>query len=176
MSNDRLKLMAGGRLAADWCPASITAAEPGLRLEGSGHHVFTRHQRSAILLALFMACPTYAASATDTTVRKPCRERQDLVGPCYSVRGRMNYSNGSPSVRIWVVGTKRMLGVTDSDCEGEGCSLPDQIASKLSWDTDLFGEFVVCPFTSDQPGVMRFVCVDSGTRLEARPRVRSTKK
>jgi len=80
----------------------------------------------------------------------------------------MNYANGAPTVRIWVVGTKRILGVSDRDCTVDGCSVPTDVASKLSWDTDLFGNFVVCPFTHDEPSVMRFVCVDSATNLEIR--------
>ena len=83
----------------------------------------------------------------------------------------MSYWNGTPSVRIWPVGTQRMLGVSEQRFLDEGyCDLPDDIAAKLSWDSDLFADFVVCPFTPNQPGVMRLVCVDSGTHLDVRPR------
>ena len=129
-----------------------------------------------MLLILSLLWPSYAVCNTDAPEGKPCHEHPDLVGPCYSVRGRMNYWNGTPSVRIWVVGTKRILGVIDGGCEGEGCSLPEQVASKLSWEKDLFGDFVVCPFSHDQKGVMRFVCVDSARRLEIRSRNVSTEK
>ena len=129
-----------------------------------------RHLGSAVLVSLALTCHLYAAAGAESKLGRPCHEQPDLVGPCYSVRGRMNYSNGTPAVRIWVVGTKRILGVSDRGCEAEGCSLPAQVASKLSWHTDLFAEFVVCPFTHDNPGAMRFVCVDSATHLEVRSR------
>ena len=74
----------------------------------------------------------------------------------------MNFSNGTPSVRIWVVGTHRILGVSESKfVDPSYCNLPDDILAKLSWNNDLFGDFMVCPFTKDEPGVMRLVCVQS---------------
>jgi hypothetical protein len=40
----------------------------------------------------------------------------------------------------------------------------------LSFETDLFGDFTVCPFTAEKPGEMEMVCVESGTNLEVRKR------
>ena len=40
-----------------------------------------------------------------------CRGNTDLVGECFEFHGRMFVSNGTPGVRIWPVGTKRLLGV-----------------------------------------------------------------
>ena len=119
-----------------------------------------------------------AAENVPASVQQPeaCRNQRDLVGPCYPVRGRMNLWNGTPSVRIWVVGTKRILGVVDRDCEGEGCSLPEDVSSRLSWNSDLFGVFEVCPITHDEPGVMRLVCVASGTKLTIRRRSEGEKE
>lgn len=102
---------------------------------------------------------------------RPCREHPQLAGPCTRVRGRMNYWNGTPSVRIWKVGTRRMLGVSEGRFSREGYqNLPPALASTLSWETDLFADFMVCPFTRERPGVMQLVCVDSATNLVVRPR------
>jgi hypothetical protein len=85
----------------------------------------------------------------------------------------MNYSNGTPSVRIWRVGTKRILGVSEQRFRLDGfCNLPPDLAGKLSWETDLFGDFTVCPLTEEKPGRMQMVCVESGANLELRKRVR----
>jgi hypothetical protein len=104
----------------------------------------------------------------------PCREHPKLVGPCFRIRGRMNYWNGMPGMRIWRVGTRRMLGVVSVDgndfTDADFNTLPDNIKADLSPDTDLFGDFVVCPFTPDKPGEMRMVCIDSATNLRARER------
>ena len=88
-----------------------------------------------------------------------------------SVRGRMSLYNGAPSVRIWRVGTKRLLGVSEQRFAVAGfCNLPASIRERLSWDSDLFADFVVCPFTAEEPGVMQLVCVDGATHIVLRPR------
>jgi len=81
----------------------------------------------------------------------------------------MNYWNGNPSIRIWVVGTHRVLGVSEQRfADATIRNLPEDLEAKLSSDTDLFGDFTICPFTPDEPGVMRLVCVDSVTHVEVR--------
>ena len=62
-----------------------------------------------------------------------------------------------------------MLGVSDGRFTEDGYrNLPDDIADRLSWDTDLYADFVVCPFTGEKPGEMQFVCVDSAKNLKTR--------
>jgi hypothetical protein len=83
----------------------------------------------------------------------------------------MSFYNGAPSVRIWRVGTTRMLGVSEQRFAVAGyCNLPAAILQKLAWDADLFADFVVCPFTRDEPGEMQFVCVDSAMRMMVQQR------
>lgn len=124
------------------------------------------------LLAVTLASSLLATSAADQpcTELRPCHEHAKLNGPCYTVRGRMSYWNGNPTVRIWVVGTKRIIGVSESHENPAYCSLPDEILEKLSWETDLFADFVVCPYTRDEPGIMRLVCVDSAKNMVVRSR------
>jgi len=72
-------------------------------------------------------------------------------------------------MRIWPVGTKRILGISESrfylDDYG---NIPDELVHKLSWETVMYADFRVCPFTNDQPGVMRFVCVQSADNIKIR--------
>jgi hypothetical protein len=88
--------------------------------------------------------------------------------PCRTVRGRMELTNGTPSVRIWIVGTKRILGVHQQD------EVFDQLPVNIrrAWEgTDgvvghqLFGDFRVCPLTPSHPGWMQMVRVESGRNL-----------
>src|ERR1017187_9354282 len=120
--------------------------------------------RSAVLVIIgvrLLALPIAQALTPKTAVR-PCREHPQLVDKCFTMRGRMNYWNGSRPVRIWRVGTTRILGVSDGRFQIPGVvNLPAEIEATLSWHTDLFADFVVCPFTRDEPEVMRLVCVDS---------------
>jgi hypothetical protein len=79
--------------------------------------------------------------------------------------------NGAPSARIWPVGSTRLLGVSEQRFADPGvCNLPDAVARMLSFDRDVFADFVLCPFTPDEPGVMRLVCVDSATHVAVRAR------
>jgi hypothetical protein len=83
------------------------------------------------------------------------------VGPCYKIRGRLSYYNGTPSTRIWIVGTHRMLGIPSEDNE-----LPPNVKVLLKdFDDNIFGDFVVCPLSPERPGTMRMVFVKSASHL-----------
>jgi hypothetical protein len=40
-----------------------------------------------------------------------CTHHGVFVGPCFTIHGRMYAANGSPSYRIWIVGSNRIFGV-----------------------------------------------------------------
>ena len=126
---------------------------------------------AALLFALVLVIPALADEPTPCG--KPCRMHPQLSGACFTVRGRMDFWNGTPSVRIWRVGTKRILGVSEGAFRLEGfCNLPPGILAKLDWETSLFADFTVCPFTDNKPGEMQFVCVESAKNASVRPRSR----
>ena len=94
-----------------------------------------------------------------------------VSGPCFKVRGRMAFYNGAPSLRIWPVGTKRILGVSEGRFYLEGYdNVPRELVRQLTWDTVMFADFTICPFTDDQPGVMRLICVESAENISIRKR------
>ena len=131
-------------------------------------------QGAALVLALFLL-PVLVCTAAGQERRrdcgKPCRQHPQLVGACFTLRGRLSFYNGAPSVRIWRVGSRRILGVSEQRFAVAGyCNLPPAIAGRLSWDADLFADLVVCPFTHEQPGVMQLVCVDAAANVVIRPR------
>jgi hypothetical protein len=86
----------------------------------------------------------------------------------------MFMANGTPSVRIWVVGTRRILGVVQQD---ESLNdLPANIrrawhvhGDEAMWASDLYGAFTVCGGVS-RPGRMRMVSVREGSQLQVRVR------
>lgn len=86
-----------------------------------------------------------------------CKTNHSVVGECFKVRGRMNYWNGTPSTRIWIVGTHRMLGLP---CEDFG--LPEDVRAHFSdFDDEVTGLFEVCPVSTYRKGAMQMVCVES---------------
>ena len=97
---------------------------------------------------------------------KPCREHPQVNGSKFVVHGVMQVWNGAPSVRIWKIGTKRILGVSEGTYYRDGfCNMPTWLAEKLNTENDIIGDFVVYPFTPDKAGVMRLVCVDTAYNL-----------
>src|SRR6516162_6689718 len=75
----------------------------------------------------------------------------------FTIHGRLHYYNGGGEMRIWIVGSKRMLSVKDGPAN-----------QKLNWilgeDRDVFsrtiyGDFAVDPTEPDTKGHMRHVRV-----------------
>jgi hypothetical protein len=87
----------------------------------------------------------------------PCKTDPDIVAACFSVHGRLSAWNGTPTMRIWRVGTKRILGVQDGP-------MPSILDEKMNWDIEAWGNFEVCPFTHERAGVMQNVCVEKVDR------------
>lgn len=122
---------------------------------------------------LLVACGVALAQPSAKLAASSCRARPDLVGRCFSVRGRLSVYNGTPSVRLWKIGSRRILGVSDIDRstgKSEPPALPASIEERLDWDKEIYGDFLVCPLTRSRPGVMQIVCVEAGKNLIVRER------
>jgi len=121
------------------------------------------------ILVLLIACSAIAGSRLPEAAS--CRTRPDIVGRCFNVHGRLSVYNGTPSIRLWPLGSKRLLGVLDpndvSSAPGPTV-LPDEIKLKLDWNKDVFGDFFVCPLSRKQPGRMQTICLESGKHLIVR--------
>jgi hypothetical protein len=81
------------------------------------------------------------------------------------VHGRLSISNGTPSCRIWVVGTKRVLGIQEADTE---CPIPTQLIDALREDIDdraIYADFTVIELTSPRKGTMQIVTLTSAQRV-----------
>jgi hypothetical protein len=124
------------------------------------------------LLSLFLLLAIVPSTASRINSEPPtCRSRADVVGKCFRVHGRLSVYNGTPSIRLWPSGSKRLLGIIDpndtSNAPGPSV-LPEEIKSKLDWDKNVLGDFLVCPLTRSQPGKMQTVCIESGKNLIVR--------
>lgn len=84
------------------------------------------------------------------------------MAECFVAHGRLSFYNGTPSARIWKIGTKRLLGVHNS-------VLPGQLGVRMSsFGMQALGDFRVCPLTREKPGVMQIVCIASAENLKYR--------
>lgn len=123
------------------------------------------------ILLLAIASSNVATQSPAAAKEKSCRMHPDLIGRCFTVRGRLSVYNGSPALRIWRVRTRRMLGISEQRFSVAGYrNVPANIESQINQDVDIFGDFLVCPFTRPKPGEMQLVCVESGKDLVVRKR------
>ncbi|MBN8812481.1 MULTISPECIES: hypothetical protein [unclassified Sphingomonas] len=88
---------------------------------------------------------------------------------CRTVHGRLFASNGNPAMRIWVVGTKRILGI-DADEDLLLDRLPANVRKLWAptgnlFNASIYGDFRVCARKPQRPGVMQRVIVTHAGRL-----------
>lgn len=126
---------------------------------------------TAVLLLLLTSAIGAARSSAPPVAEKSCREHPRLIGSCFNVRARLSIYNGAPALRLWRVGTRRLLGISEQRFAEVGYrNVPEDIASKLNQDVTILGDYLVCPFTRSQPGEMQLVCIESGKNLVVRQR------
>ena len=118
-----------------------------------------------LLMFLFFSL-TPASALTEDRDSHVCEGSPGIVAPCFAIRGRLSFWNGTPSARIWPIGSKRLLGI-HSDVMP--LALRDQMTS---FDSEAYANFYVCPYTHSEPGHMQFVCIQSWKNLVIRQRER----
>ncbi len=126
--------------------------------------------RIAISLVLIL-CGSVSAMSPPLKAEKSCREHPQLIGKCFNGRGRLSIYNGNPAVRLWRIGTKRVLGVSDQRFSlPEYRNLPEDLSQKLNGENSIMGDFLACPFTRPRPREMQLVCIESAKHLVVKKR------
>ena len=121
--------------------------------------------RFALSLLLILWGSTSARSPA-VLIEKSCREHPQLIGKCFRVHGRLSTYNGNPAVRLWNLRTKRMLGVSDQRFSLPGYrNIPEDLAKQLDGETNIYADFLVCPFTRARPREMQLICVESAKNV-----------
>jgi hypothetical protein len=124
---------------------------------------------TALLFLTIVGIDVSAQSPAFEAKDKSCREHPLLVGRCFTVRGRLSVYNGSPARRLWRVGTRRVLGISEQRFSVTGYrNVPDYIENKINQDVAIFGDFLVCPFTREKPGEMQLVCIEGAKNVVVR--------
>jgi len=120
---------------------------------------------------LLILCGSVATISPPVSVEKSCREHPQLVGKCFNVHGRLSTYNGNPAVRLWRIGTKRVLGVSDQRFSLPGYrNIPEDLAKQLDGENEILGDFLVCPFTRPRPGEMQLMCIESAKNVVVKKR------
>jgi hypothetical protein len=140
----------------------MTAASADGLLEGA---LMTKLVFAAIAGLLLVSWPARASAQTPACAASPLR-----VGACFTVHGRLTACTSIPNARIWIIGTKRILGVEDATANPAGDQLlPGRLDTEMFSGTPCskaaYGDFTVCPLTPSRPGVMQRVCVESAAKV-----------
>ena len=126
--------------------------------------------RTATLLVLILSAGVSAMSPP-LQAQKSCREHPQLIGKCFNVRGRLSTYNGAPAVRLWRIGTRRVLGISEQRFSlPEYRKLPEDLTKQLNGENEIFGDFLVCPFTPAKPREMQLVCIESAKNVVVKKR------
>lgn len=128
----------------------------------------------SLLVAIAAITTLLAAAAPGKT---PCEASPKIVGKCFRVHGRLNIWQGNPTFRIWRVGTHRIFGVNTAgnDDDESADVLPAEVRSAMPIGPDaelnnVYGDYLVCPFSRSRPGWMQYVCIAKASHVVAKPR------
>src|SRR3954463_12849813 len=123
----------------------------------------------SLLALVSIAGMLSAASEQNTSSPTSWRCLAPPIEPCFTHRGRLSAQNGIAFI-IWLVGTKRMVAVSDTE-------IPAMLGRYLDMTSpdhgDIYGDFEMCPLGPDRPGHMRSACVTSAVNLVVQDRDRS---
>jgi hypothetical protein len=128
---------------------------------------------AAFLIALLTITPI-VLSAKDTR-EIPCKTSADAQS-CYWTHGRLGRGNGTPSCRLWKIGTHRILGIYSGpseigkdDLDNEHPEFPANVERALGLGTPdqnrIFAGFEVCPLAPEVSGAMQPVCIEAAKNI-----------
>lgn len=126
-------------------------------------------------------------SASTQKRKIPCKT-QENASLCYWTHGRLMIANGNPSLRIWRIGTHRMLGIFSGPshypprtiADDEDPELPPELDRAYAADNrarkkatgtmwalppPTFADFEVCPLKPVPKGWMQPVCIESAKKI-----------
>lgn len=118
-----------------------------------------------VVLVVALVVPISVAADPPLDLTPRCAANPKLVGDCFQVHGRLFAANGTPGLRIWIVGTKRILGIHNFDVEQGPSGIPDCLSPHIGFGKNLYADFLICPFSPDREGWMRSVCIDSASSM-----------
>src|SRR5262245_3260995 len=105
----------------------------------------------------FLIVLLYCLSTHGEELQMACSPKNQ-AGDCFDVHARLFMVENGIIFRMWPVGTKRNYGI-DND------ALPPLIDKYLDINTDIYGDFVVCPHTKERAAFLRWVCIKSAKHL-----------
>lgn len=106
----------------------------------------------------------------------PCKTVENAAA-CYWAHGRLSVYNGTPSFRLWKIGTHRIMGIYSGPegekrdaLDNEHPELPANVGRALKpFQNVVFADFEICPLEPEVAGNMQAVCIESAKNIVADP-------
>jgi hypothetical protein len=131
-------------------------------------------KRTFLLSLLLCAGFVLSAASQQPPRRKVACKTPENAKSCYWTHGRFSLYNGTPSLRLWKVGTNRILGIYSGPGYGpfdaglneeEDLDLPANLKKYDYTKVSVFGDFEVCPLAVEKKGRMQPACIEAATKL-----------
>jgi hypothetical protein len=123
-----------------------------------------------LLLALVLVASVIAGSPQDAKKRKIACKTAENAKTCYWTHGRLSlYNGGNPNLRLWKIGTHRLLGIysgaeagpfNDGSVDEDDVELPVNLMKHDFTKASVFGDFEVCPLAPEKEGYMQPACIE----------------
>jgi hypothetical protein len=128
------------------------------------------------LIAVVFVLSASGAPQTGSKRKIKCKTPENAAS-CYWAHGRLSVGNGTPSVRLWKIGTKRILAIHSGpgfkigdNQENENPELPANVDQAFKTiNTLIFADFEICPLEPEQAGVMQTACIESARKIVTGP-------
>jgi hypothetical protein len=104
-------------------------------------------------LAATLALLAAPGEARTRTVQAPPMRK----GDCHWVHGRFAVYNGSMVQRIWIIGTKRLVAMSDVETHVPWLIRAYEYGSSHSINGPLFADFRICAMEDNRPGYMQLI-------------------
>jgi hypothetical protein len=127
-----------------------------------------------------IAIGVFAQVAIAQAYRKqPCEQVSPQLA-CVEVHGRLRLGNGTPSTRLWHIGTDHVFGIfsnaygfkhDDPTLDNEGPNLPanvEKLSKGLALGVVVYGDYLVCPLEPRIQGHMQAACIARAENLVAK--------
>jgi hypothetical protein len=112
-------------------------------------------------------------SAQRPAKRKIECKTPDNSAACNWAHGRLSFYNGTPALRLWKVGTHRILGIYSGPdawkrdaLDNEHPELPANVERALKpFQNVIFADFEICPLEPEVAGEMQGACIQSAKNV-----------
>jgi hypothetical protein len=127
------------------------------------------------LLIFLLIFASAQASANDAYRQKPCKT-PEIASGCLRIHGRLSAGNGTPSTRLWHIGTHHIYGIysnqygfahdnvtADNEAPEFHFIFPKGMPDQGGW--TVYGDFEVCPLEPLVQGHMQAACIVGATNI-----------